>query len=87
MDIDLVKLYLVDRHKIYVLRDMHGPTDLQGGRAFIAKSMPVNFANNEKFLAASIAAEINEYMEDATAALFAFYKFEDNEIRFGWLTI
>lgn len=87
MEIDLVKLYLVDRHKIYVLQDMCGPTDIQAGRSFIAKSMPVNFDNNEKFLAAVIAAEINDHMEDATAALFAFYKFEDQQIRFGWLTI
>ena len=87
MDIDLVKLYLRDTHKIYVLEDMKGPTDLQGGRAFIAKSMLINPNVDEKTLASDIFSLIDEHVEDATAALFAFYKLEGSRIRFSWLTI
>lgn len=69
ISIDLLKMRLKDVHKMFVLDDMTGPVDLNGGVVFASKSRVIEESDTVESLAKNIAID---------GQAFAFYRFDSN---------
>lgn len=93
MDIDKIKMYLADKHRVVVLDDMSGPVGLNGGKAILAKILQYSNDSNEEHIANTIAQFVRNEPKISFAnggdqcerPTFAFLELGDGYIRFASL--
>lgn len=78
-DIDLIKVYLSDRHNVLILSDMPGPTHLNGGHVLTARTITFTESDDNS----SRADKIFDFMKEVQHNTAAFYKCNEKWARVG----